>query len=348
MTAWAIAGAVVLIAVNAFFVAAEFALLTSRRARLEPLAESGNRRARTALASISDLQRQLAGAQLGITAASLGLGVLGEPAVASVIEPLIERIGDPPEGLVHALGFAIALAIVSYLHLVLGEMVPKNVAIAGPERSLLWLAGPHRVLVRLMSPLILLLNAVANGIVRLFGVEPRNELGTALTAPELAHLVGTARERGLIQDFEHNLLTGVLDFADRPASAVMVPRHRIVSVGRRMTVAEVERELVRSGHSRLPVVGSGPDDVLGFVHAKDVVRLPAEAQHEPIPLELIRRLLVVPADRRLEDLLFAMRRLRSHMALLQDPSGRTVGIVTLEDVVEELVGEIADESDREP
>jgi CBS domain containing-hemolysin-like protein len=347
VTSAAIAGGIVLILVNAFFVAAEFALLTSRRARLEPLALSGNRRARTALGAISDLQRQLAGAQLGITAASLGLGVLGEPAVASLIEPVIERIGDPPDGLVHALGFVIALGVVSYLHLVLGEMVPKNLAIAGPERSLLWLAGPHRAVVRLMSPLILLLNALANGLVRLFGVEPRNELGTALTANEFAHLVGTARERGLIAEFEHNLLTGVLDFADRPASAVMVPRHRITSVTRRMTVAQVEAVLVASGHSRLPVVGSGPDDVLGFVHAKDVVRLPPEAQDEPIPLELIRRLLVVPADRRLEDLLFTMRRLRSHMAVLQDGTGRTVGIVTLEDVVEELVGEISDESDRE-
>jgi CBS domain containing-hemolysin-like protein len=346
VTGWAILGAILLILVNAFFVAAEFALLTSRRSRLEPLAQSGSRRARTALAAISDLQRQLAGAQLGITVASLGLGLLGEPAVARVIEPLIERIADPPQGLLHALGFAIALAIVSYLHLVLGEMVPKNIAIAGPEASLLWLAGPHRFAVRLLNPLIVLLNAVANGIVRLFGYEPRNELGTALTASELAHLVGTARERGVIADFEHNLLTGVLDFADRPASAVMVPRHRIVHADRRMTVREIEGLLVRSGHSRLPVVGSGPDDVLGFIHAKDVVRLPAEAQDEPVPLELIRRLLVVPDDRRLEDLLSSMRRLRSHMAVLADDAGRTVGLVTLEDVVEELVGEIADETDR--
>lgn len=347
MTGWAIAGALVLVGVNAFFVASEFALLTSRRARLEPLALSGSRRARTALAAVSDLQRQLAGAQLGITAASLGLGVLGEPAVARLVEPALERFFDPPEGLVHALGFAIALLIVSYLHLVLGEMVPKNLAIAGPEASLLWLAGPHRLVVRLLSPLIALLNALANGIVRLLGFEPRNELGTALTAREFAHLVGTARARGAIQDFGHDLLTGVLDFAGRPASAVMVPRARIVHVHRRMTVAEVERVLVASGHSRLPVVGSGIDDVLGFVHAKDVVRLPAEAATDPIPIELIRRLLVVPADRRLEDLLFAMRRLRSHMAVLQDAAGRTLGIVTLEDVVEELVGEISDESDRE-
>jgi CBS domain containing-hemolysin-like protein len=167
------------------------------------------------------------------------------------------------------------------------------------------------------------------------------------TAAELTTLLQASHEEGLIEDFEHSLLAGALDFRARPASSVMVPRERVDTVTRRsMTVAEVQAVALRSGHSRLPVVGTGLDDVLGFVHVKDLLRLPPEADDEPLPLEMLRRMLIVRPDRRLEDVLRTMRRLRSHLGLVLEPgSSRALGIITLEDVLEALVGDIRDESD---
>jgi CBS domain containing-hemolysin-like protein len=347
MSIWAILASIVLIGVNAWFVAVEFALVGSQRAKVEVLAEHGSRRASRALTAMHDLSQQLAGSQLGITVASLGLGVLAEPAVARLIEPLVELFGDPPEGVVHGVSFVIALAIVAFFHMVLGEMVPKGLALAGPERALLLLAPINNVFVAAFRPVIWLLDHMANGIVRLLGLQPTREIGTAHTAAEFSAMLDASRDGGLLEEFEHSLLAGALDFRSRTAEATMVPRERVVFVNRRMTVGSIERIAHSSGHSRLPVVGTGLDNVIGFLHVKDLLRLPAEARDEPVPLELIRRMLVVPGDRPLEDLLRAMRRARSHVALVRGAAGRTLGIVTLEDVLEALVGDIRDESDRD-
>jgi CBS domain containing-hemolysin-like protein len=344
---WAILAALLLVFANAYFVAVEFALVGSQRAKLELRAETGSRRAATALHAITHLSRQLAGSQLGITIASLGLGVIGEPAVAHAIEPLVELFGDPPAGLVHGLAFVIALVIVVACHMVLGEMVPKGLALAGPERTLLLLAPINNVFTALFRPVIWFLDTAANGLVRLLGMPPVREIGTAHTAAEFATMVNASRQEGLLEEFEHSLLAGALDFRRRMASSVMVPRERVVFINRRMTIASVERVAHRSGHSRLPVVGTGLDNVIGFLHVKDLLRLPPDSRDEPLPLELVRRMLVVPPDRPLEDLLRAMRRARSHVAVLRGQDGCTEGIVTLEDVLEEIVGEIRDESDRE-
>jgi CBS domain containing-hemolysin-like protein len=225
-------------------------------------------------------------------------------------------------------------------------MVPKGVALAGPERALLALAPTGRLFAAAFRPVIWLLYAAASGLVRLFGMVPAREIGTAHTAAELASMLDASRREGLLEEFEHSLLSGALDFRRRVTASVMVPRERVVYVYRRMTVGSLERIAHRSGHSRLPVVGTGLDNVIGFVHVKDLLRLPPEARDEPLPLELVRRMLVVPEDRPLEDLLRAMRRARSHLALVRG-DGRTLGIVTLDDVLEELVGEMRDESDRD-
>jgi CBS domain containing-hemolysin-like protein len=344
---WAIVAAMFLVAVNAYFVAVEFALVGSQRPKLELMAGAGSRRAANALVAITHLSRQLAGSQLGITIASLGLGVLGEPAVAHFIEPVIELVGDPPEGLVHGLSFFLALAIVVSAHMVLGEMVPKGLALAGPERTLLLLAPVNNVFIAVFRPVIWFLDTAANALVRLLGMTPAREIGTAHTAAEFSSMVNASREEGLLEEFEHSLLTGALDFRQLVASSVMVTRAKVVFINRRMTVGSIERIAYGSGHSRLPVVGTGIDNVIGFLHVKDLLRLPPESRDEPLPLELVRRMLLVPHDRPLEDLLRAMRRARSHVAVVQGPDGRTAGIVTLEDVLEEIVGEIRDESDRE-
>jgi CBS domain containing-hemolysin-like protein len=336
----------VLVLVNGFFVGIEFALVGSRRSRLEELAAGGNRRARSALEATSELNLQLAGAQLGITVASLGIGAVGEPAVAHLIESVLEPWVPLPSGVIHTFGFIVGLAIVVFLHMVVGEVVPKNLALAGPERSLLWMAPISRVYLRITGPLLWLLNSLANAGVRALKVEPRDELHTAHTASELAVMVAESHEEGLIEEFAHDLLAGVLDFGDRNVSSVMVPREQVVTVARGDTVNEVEQVVVRSGHSRLPVVDPDVDAVLGFVHAKDLLTLPEEDHDQPLPLRMVRRMLVVTRDRSLEDLLLAMRRARIHFAVVVDEERRTAGVVTLEDLLEELVGDIMDETDQ--
>lgn len=346
MSLGALVVAVLLLAVNGFFVAVEFALVGSRRTRVEELAEAGSRRARVALDSLGDLTLQLAGAQLGITIASLALGYVAEPAVVSGLETLLGPVALPG-AVSHAIAVVIGLGIVVFFHLVAGEMAPKGVALADPERTLLWIAVPNRVYLVVFRPVIRLLNASANAITRLLGVEPRDELATAPTAEELAVMVTESHEGGLIETFAHDLLTGVLDFGGRDAASVMVPRHEIVSVPRSATPSEVERVVVSSGHSRVPVTGPGGlDDVLGFLHSKDLLALDEEALGRPVPLRLVRRMLVVPPDRSLEDLLLSMRRARVHVALVSGDDGVTAGLLTLEDLLEELVGDILDESDR--
>ncbi|NNE74137.1 MAG: HlyC/CorC family transporter, partial [Acidimicrobiales bacterium] len=297
------------------------------------------------------LQAQLGGALLGIAIASLILGLLAEPAVAHLIEGPLESAGLPA-GAVHTVALTIALAIVSFLHMLVGEMVPKNLSIAQPERALVWLAPAHRVFCTVFGVGIWLLNAMALGLVKLFGIEPTDEISSAHTAEEFVLLVNHARQEGLIEDFDHTLLTGALDFHSLTAQRIMIPRAEIVSAPRSMPVADIEHLIYASGHTRIPVVGQSVDDVLGYYHAKDLLRLPAEDRDRPPPLEMIRRMLKVQLDTPLEDLLVLMRRGRLHFAVVVDTAtnsvGRTVGIVTLEDVLEELVGDIADETDREP
>lgn len=344
MTGWILLAAVGLLLANGVFVAYEFALIASRRAKLEPMAEAGDRRARAAMRAMSDLRRQLALSQLGITIASLGLGATAEPALAAIIDPILHDLGVP-ERAIETIGIVIALTIVLAFHIVIGEMVPKNLAISAPESSARWLAGPLHLFVVVFRPVIWFLNWAAQAVIRPFGIESPDELATVHSAREFALLLDASREEGLIEENEHALLSGALDFGARVGSSIMIPRDQIVTVRRRSTIAEIEQVVMSSGHSRLPVLGTGIDDVLGFVHAKDLLRLPLEARDEPLPLELIRRMTIVAPGRSLVDLLLDMRRFRRHVALVRSAEGATLGIVTLEDVLEELVGDIRDESD---
>jgi CBS domain containing-hemolysin-like protein len=347
VSALALLVALLLLVANAFFVATEFALISSRSAKIEALVSEDRRGSRRALSALGDLQRQLGGTQLGITLASLALGLIAEPTVAALIEPRLESIGLA-EDLLHPLALTISLAIVVFFHIVLGEMVPKNVAIAGPERTLLLLAPIHHGFVTLTGPIILRLIDFSGIVVRMLGYQVVDELTTANTASEFGRIVDASRRQGLIEELEHAMLTGALDFAGRLTAAAMVPRESLVTVTPRMSAVEVEAVIVSSGLSRLLVVGADTDDVLGFIHAKDLLRLPPEAQDRPLPRELIRTVLVVPQHRSLRELLATMRLSRSHIAVVAGPDGRSLGIVTLEDVLEELVGEIRDESDIEP
>lgn len=346
MTAAYLLIAALLVVLNGYFVALEFALVGSRKAKLEAMVADGNRRARAALDASSDLPMQLAGAQLGVTMASLGIGFFGESVMSNLIESGLGSLTPLPETVEKTIALIVGLGIVVFFHMLFGEMVPKNISLAGPERALLPLSIPYRPYLALFRPVVRALNAMANAGVRALGVEPRSELTSAHTAEELVVMLAESHEEGLIEEFAHDLMAGVLDFGGRDVSSVMVPRDEIVAVQRTATVREVERAVVATGHSRLPVLDHDLDTVVGFVHSKDLLALDVAAQDEQLPLRLVRRMLVVPRDRTLEELLLSMRKARVHFALVVEPNRATAGVVTLEDLLEELVGDILDESDR--
>lgn len=346
MTALLLIVTVLLLIANGFFVAAEFALTAVRRSKVERLAETGNTRAKVALSSIRELSLMLAGAQLGITMASLGLGYVSEPAIAQLIEAALHSLVDLSPGVLHSISFVIALTLVVFLHMVVGEMAPKNIAIADPEKSALWIAVPFRAFVNFFRPFIHVLNFLANAGLRLFGVEPRDELKVGVTAEDIGALISQSGREGALDRFDYRLLSGVILFSDLDAGAVMVPRTELTAVPLSATAADIERHAMESGHSRFPVYAENLDRVVGFFHAKDLLRVEHEDYDKPIPRQFIRQMLVVPETRKLQPLLFDMRRERSHFALVIDEHGGTAGVVAIEDVIEELVGEIRDEHDE--
>lgn len=342
-----IAATIGLLLANAFFVAVEFSVITSRRTRLQPMAEEGDRRAQLGLRATGDLSLELAGAQLGVTMASLGLGFVAEPLVSGWLETGLRDLGHPPGGVVHTVGFIVALGLVALFHMVVGEMVPKNLTIAAPETSLRFVAPVDRLYVLVFRPVIRALNAMANGGTRLLGFEPRDELETTHSAAEIADMLATSREEGLLEDFEHELLAGALRFSERPVASVMVPWERVTTIDEQATVADLEALLVERGHSRIPVLGEHGGVVRGFLHAKDLLELPLDAGSRRLPLGRLRRMLVLRPDHSLEDTLLAMQRARLHMGVVV-ADGRPTGLATLEDVLEALVGDIRDESDPTP
>ncbi|HVM34440.1 MAG TPA: hemolysin family protein [Actinomycetota bacterium] len=343
-TGYLIASVLLLLA-NGFFVAAEFGLIAARRTRIEELAASGRPSAIAALKSLRELSFMLAGAQLGITMASLGLGFVAEPAIASIIESTLHDVASLPPAALHSVSLVVALTVVVFLHMVVGEMAPKNIAISEPERVALWLAIPMRGYANLFRPFLRLLNASANGILRLIGIEPRDELLVVHTAGEIGRMVSESAREGLVDPFNERLLKGIIDLGERDAVEAMVPRTDLTAVSATSTPEEVEAVAVESGHSRIPVYRDDLDHILGFVHVKDLLRIPPDERTEPVPPRFVRQMLVVPESRKLRSLLLEMRRGRRHAALVVDEHGGTAGIVTLEDLVEELVGDIRDEYD---
>lgn len=336
---------VLLLVANGFFVAAEFALTAARRTRLQQLGDEGNARARLALASVRELSMMLAGAQLGITMASLGLGYVAEPAVARLIEIALENVVELPAGLLHSVAFVVALSIISFLHMVVGEMAPKNIAISEPETSALWVAAPFRLFVNAFRPFIHVLNALANALLRLMRVEPVDELARSHGVEEIGVMIQQSAKEGMLDRFEHRLLSGAIEFSDLDAGAVMVPRTEMTAVPMTVTPGDIERLVLETGHSRFPVFGESLDNVLGFFHSRDLLKIAPEEYERPLPSRFIRPMLVVPESRKLHPLLFDMRRGRRQIALVIDEHGGTSGVVTIEDLVEELVGEILDEYD---
>ena len=337
-------GAALLVA-NGFFVAAEFALLASRRSRIEQLAAAGERQAAVALEALRELSLTLAGAQLGITMASLGLGAVAEPAVAHLLESGLHRVGVP-DALLHPIAFAIALSGVVFAHMVAGEMAPKSWAITHPERSALLLARPFRAFVLLFRPFIRVLNATANGVVRLAGITPQDERAMVHSPRELAFLLEESARQGKLGAEHAELLTHTLELSGRDALAAATPRWEVVAVTDDAGVDEIEAVALQSGLSRLLVHTGDLEHLVGVVHIRDVLLLDDAARPRRRAGDLATPVLVVPEHKPLEDLLVEMRRGRRHIAVVVDELGTVAGVVTLEDVLEVLIGEFDDETDR--
>jgi CBS domain containing-hemolysin-like protein len=342
---WALLGALVLLLLNGFFVAAEFALLAARRSKIEHLAGEGDRRAAHALGGIRELTLMLAGAQLGITMCSLGLGALAEPAIAGFIESILGDAFSLSATASHVIGFSVGLSIVVFLHMVVGEMAPKSWAIAHPEESALRVARPFRLFVTVFRPVISLVNGMANLVVRAVGVEPRDERAMTHSPADLILLLDESADHGGIEEGEHELLTRTLELSGLTAADAMTVRRDIVSVPAEATAALAAEMAHRTGRTRVVVHEGDLDHVRGFVHAKDLLRLPAGSWTSTSAGAVARDIMVTPEHHRLEDLLLEMRTDRQHISLVVDEHGTVVGLVTMEDLLEELIGDFDDESD---
>lgn len=334
--------ALLLVLANGFFVGAEFALVSVRRSQIEPLAAAGSARARRVMHGLENLPQMMAAAQFGITVCSLTLGAVAEPAVARLLEPVFHwaRVPDP---LVHPLGYVIALAIVVCLHLVIGEMLPKNLAMAAPERTALWLSPGLVGFARLCRPVTAALDACAKRVLRAFGVEPKDEVDAVFTSDQLGRLVEDAGQAGLLEPAEQERLEDALELGRRPVSEVLIARGALVTVEPSVTPREVEELTVRTGYSRFPVcAGAGP--FMGYLHVKDV--LDAEDADRAVPVHVRRPMASLRDELPLDDALAVMRRAAAHLAEVADADGRVLGLVALEDVLEKLVGEVRDPAHR--
>ncbi|AZZ82507.1 MULTISPECIES: hemolysin family protein [Gordonia] len=352
---WAVVLAFALLGGNAFFVGAEFSLISARRDRLEALAESGKSRARTVIKAGENLSLMLAGAQLGITICSILLGRVGEPAVAHLIEKPLE-LAHVPHALLHPISFAIALSLVVVLHILLGEMVPKNIALAGPESAAMLLVPVHLMFIRLVRPLISFYNWLANISLRLMRVEPKDELESTVSLGELAQMLGESKQEGLIDAEEHERLTRALQSIGRTVAEVMIPLEKMRSVkvqvsatgGIGPTLGAVEKAVSETGFSRFPVRGSD-GTFTGYLHLKDVLDEILDEHIGPdtiIGVDKIRPLPVIASNTPLDEATTVLRRTSSHLGAVVDDNGRTIGIVPLADLVEEFVGNVRDETHR--
>ena len=344
MSDWAgIAWLVVLLAANAFFVGSEFAVISARRSQVEPLAERGSRSAKTALYAMEHATLMLATCQLGITICSLLILNVSEPAIHHLIaEPL--GLTGLSEAAVDVAGFIVALLLVSYLHVVFGEMVPKNISFSVPDRSVLLLATPLVAIATVLRPIIRALNATANGVLLLFRVQPKNEATSAFTVDEVELIVRTSTREGVLTDTT-GTLSNAFEFTTKKVADVALGMDALVTLPEDATPADVERAVSQHGFSRYVLVDEDGEPS-GYVHLKDVIDLRDDEFDDPVPPKRIRQLISLYRGMELEDALAMLRRAGSHVARVFDENGSTRGVLFLEDIIEELVGEVQDATDR--
>jgi CBS domain containing-hemolysin-like protein len=340
------AGVIILVAANAFFVAAEFALVASRRTRIEAMVLRGDAKAKLARKAIKSLDRYISGTQLGITVASLGLGWMGEPAVASAISSAFQGLASPFDVIAtHTIASTVAFMIITFLHIVLGELAPKALALLYPEATSRWVAGPLIVFTMATNPFIWVLNGSANGLLRLLGIRQPSEHERVHKPEELVMLARQTQRAGELDHEDVQMIEGVFEFTEKNARDVMTPRTEMEALPSDLTIAQAAERVAQVGRSRYPVYQESPDDVVGIVHVKQILTALLDRRDAPVT-SIAKPPLFVPGTREVEDVLADMKRLKMQMAVVLDEYGGTAGIVTMEDLLEEIVGEIYDEYDR--
>lgn len=332
---------ILLVLLNGFFVSVEYAMVKVRSGRIDSLIEEGSKRAVAAGNIVHNLDGYLSACQLGITLASLALGWLGEPAVATIVGPIVTSLGFG-ETSVYVISLIIAFMFITVLHIVLGELAPKTIAVNKAEAVLLLTAGAMNVFFRIMYPIIWIVKGLASGLLRVFRLAPASELATAHTEEEIRIIMQESNKSGLIDNTEMTLVDNIFEFADTMAREIMIPRTEMICLNNHLTVEENMEVAFEGMRTRYPVCDGDKDHILGFIHIKDLIR-----DNAPKYSELIRPILTVPESIQISALLKVMQRAKTQIAILIDEYGGTSGMVTLEDIMEEIVGEIQDEFDEE-
>lgn len=343
---WNLLIVLILVFLNGFFVAAEFSLVKVRQSRLTQLAREGNRRANYALKVNKRLDTYLSATQLGITLASLGLGWVGEPAVSELlIEPLMHKMGATDPTLISTVSVAVGFAIITFLHIVMGELAPKSLAIQKSEATSLWLSWPLLMFYRLFLPVIWLLNTAANGALRLIGIEPASESEAAHSEEEIRILMDQSAKSGVIDKDEMKLVDNIFDFSDMLAREVMLPRTDMDCLYTNLSWEDNMKIVANTKHSRYPVAVEDKDQIIGFVHITDLLLPDSE---KPLRLEeMVRPILNVPESMEISQVLRLMQKKHSQVTLVVDEYGGTAGLLTAEEILEEIVGDLHDEFEDE-
>lgn len=342
---WNVILVMVLVLLNGFFVAAEFAMVKVRSTRIDTLLQEGNTRAKYAKRLVDHLDAYLSACQLGITLASLGLGWIGEPAIASLLEPILLDLGMS-EAMLHNVAFAIAFSIITALHIILGELAPKSLAIQKADTITIWASVPLIAFYKLMYPVIWVLNSIANWILRVIGIQVMGEHEAAHTEEEIRILMEESHRQGFINKTELTFVDNIFDFAERHTSEVMIPRTEMVCLYVQDPFPVNLEKALTEQLTRYPVCDPDKDNIIGFAHIKDLLAALAKGQ-SPALREMVREVTAVPESMPISDLLKLMQKNRAQIAIVIDEYGGTAGMVTVEDILEEIVGEIQDEFDEE-
>lgn len=329
---------------NGFFVGAEFALISAKRAQIEPRAEAGSKPAQFTIKGMERVSLLLATAQLGVTICSLLILLIVEPSVHHLLEPVLLSTGLSENG-VASVAFAITLVIVSFMHVVLGEMVPKNISFSIPERAALVLVPLLYGLAILVKPIVVALNATANGVLRLFGVRAKDEANSAYTLDQVEDIVEHSTREGVLSDAS-GTISNAFEFTEKKVSDIAVKLSDVISFPETVTPREIEVAVSKVGYSRYPLTDD-EGDLVGYLHLKDVLDLDLDEMDDAVPTKRIRSMISLPASMELEDALSSMRRVQAHLARVFNRGGKVVGVLFLEDILEELVGEVQDATKRD-
>ncbi len=346
MDSWLLLLAFLLVLANGFFVAAEFAIVKVRSTQLTELADEGSARAKMARRLTKRLDAYLSATQLGITLASLALGWVGEPAFEHILEPFFERLGGLSEVAARSVSATFAFVVISVLHIVLGELAPKSMAIQKPVGTSLWIAYPLHWFYVITYPAIVVLNGVSRGILKIFGIHPASEHEAAHSPEELRLILRSSEKAGILSEENREIIEGVFQFSKRTARQIMVPRTDVVVLSVTRTIEENLETIRTTRHTRYPLCEGSLDHTIGLIHVKDLLLAQLRGPGRSL-LELKREILFVPENSTVESLLSQFIEQKTHMAVILDEYGGASGIVSLENITEELFGQIQDEFDRE-